>query len=164
VSWTKTVDDAKSAVASKSEPFAIYFVAPDLENVIGAGSKAAADYKFANKGKNVPQNIWDNPTASDAMKKAGINTFVKIAVTKENMEVCKKYGAGPNTLVICTPDGDKLSIFAGPQCTQCAVTSAMKTFKLQFEAFMKTKAAQEARKVASAKPAKPDEVVSTTTK
>jgi hypothetical protein len=63
------------------------------------------------------------------MKKAGITQYAKIPATKENAELFKKYGAGLNTLVICAPNGDKLAVFAGGQCTQSAVSAAMKTFK-----------------------------------
>ncbi|HYG75043.1 MAG TPA: hypothetical protein VEK08_08580 [Planctomycetota bacterium] len=86
-----------------------------------------------------PTTIFDTPAVPNELKKAGISQFAKITAGAANVEKMKKYGAGPNTLVICAPNGDKLIAFAGEQCTQSNVTSFLKQFPQHFQAYMNSK-------------------------
>jgi len=73
------------------------------------------------------------------LHKAGIQQIAKITASKENEALFKKYGAGLNTLVICSPDGEKLKVFAGEACTQSNVSSFCKSFPEAFAAWLRTK-------------------------
>lgn len=83
--------------------------------------------------------IFDTPAVPNELKKAGITQFAKIAASKENIEHMKKYGAMPNTLVICAPSGEKLASFVGEQCTQSNVSAFLKSFGANFAAWQKSK-------------------------
>jgi hypothetical protein len=76
--------------------------------------------------------VFDTPALPAELRKVGIRSWAKVVASAENAELCKKYSAGPNTLVLCAPNGDKLMAFAGPQCTQTTVCSGVK----QFPAFL----------------------------
>jgi hypothetical protein len=114
---------------NRGEAYALYFCAKEYAYVIGGGVKALEDFRKLNGGKHPPANIWDNTEFIDALKKAGISIYAKVPAQKENVGLFKKYGAGLNTLVICAPNGDRLATFASDQCTQSAVSKALKTFK-----------------------------------
>lgn len=73
------------------------------------------------------------------LKKAGIKEFAKVTAGQQNLELMKKYSAGPNTLVICAPNGDKLMAFAGEQCSQSAICSALKQFPAFYAAWQQKK-------------------------
>ncbi|HYF49946.1 MAG TPA: hypothetical protein VEJ63_11095 [Planctomycetota bacterium] len=135
MSWASSVDSAKSTASGKKEAYALYFCAEQYSEVVGEGATALNAFKKSNSGKGPPANIFDNNVVVDALKKAGINQLAKVPVTKDNADLCKKYGAGANTLVICAPNGEKLAMFAGADCTQSAVTKALKTFKTDYAAY-----------------------------
>ena len=89
--------------------------------------------------KDLPLTIFDAPTVMTEMRKVGIKQFAKVVAVQANAELMKKYSAGPNTLVICAPNGDKLMAFAGEQCSQSAICSALKQFPAFYAAWQQKK-------------------------
>jgi hypothetical protein len=137
VGWQKSLDDTKYNAQSKSEPFAIYFCAEECASTAGEGGTVIQNARKSNP--KLTTTIWDSPALPTEMKKAGISLYAKVVAKKENAATFQKYGAGINSLVICAPNGDKLALFAGEQCTQSAVISFLKTFPDNFEAWKKRK-------------------------
>ena len=83
--------------------------------------------------------VFDAPGVPAELKKAGVKQFAKVVANEQNVELMKKYAAGANTLVICAPNGDKLMAFAGEQCTQSAISSALKQFPALYAAWQQKK-------------------------
>jgi len=79
--------------------------------------------------------IWESASVLKDLKDAGISKCLKVAACKENQGTFKKYGAGLNTLVLCAPNGDKLSVLAGDQCTEANVRKELKSLGDKFEAW-----------------------------
>lgn len=71
------------------------------------------------------------------MKKAGIQTFVKIVANKSNETLYRKFGIADsqNTLVICAPNGDALMVLGGCQCSQSGVSGALKNLDASLAAW-----------------------------
>jgi hypothetical protein len=137
VGWAKSTEAAQTAAASKNEPYALYFCPESAASYAGEGGTALTAARKDNK--KLLTTIFDAPTVPAELKKAGITQFAKVAATSENAEMLKKYGAGANTLVICAPNGDKLLAFAGDNCTQSNVCSALKNFPAQYKAWLAAK-------------------------
>jgi hypothetical protein len=83
--------------------------------------------------------VFDAPAVPAELKKAGIKQFAKVVANQQNLDTMKKYGVGPNSLVICAPNGDKLMVFTGDQCTQSAVSSGLKSFPAAYAAYQQRK-------------------------
>ena len=107
-------------VPPSDQPFAIYFSAlpPSSEK-----DKTGA-----------PRTIWENPGLGRELEGAGINTYVKLYV-EMNPQLVEKYGAVPNSLVICSTNGDKLAMFAGAQCTLFAIADWLKNFRAEYDTY-----------------------------
>jgi hypothetical protein len=125
VRWCdKTVADLQK---SCSDPFAIYFCTVDTAKYAGEGAKVIGECRKANA--QCKATIWESQNVINDLKHAGVSKFVKIAATKENEELFKKFGAGANTLVVCAPNGDKLVTLADEQCSESNVCKELKSFK-----------------------------------
>lgn len=129
------MDEAKKTAESNNEAYALLFCTEDMAKYTGEGTKAVGAYKLANRGKSLTMSVFDASIVEAEMKKAGINTFVKIPAIKANEEHFKKYSAGGNTLVICAPNGDKLFSLSGDQTSQTQLIAFLKTFKTNFESW-----------------------------
>ena len=55
--------------------------------------------------------------------------MAKVPNTAANADLYKKYGVTPNTVVFCAPNGDKLLVLSGTQCSQSAMLTALKSVK-----------------------------------
>lgn len=83
--------------------------------------------------------VFDAPNVTLELRKAGVKQLAKVVANAQNTELMKKYSAGANTLVICAPNGDRLMSFAGPQCTQSNICSALKTLPATYAAYQQSK-------------------------
>src|SRR5205823_140058 len=136
VGWSYSIDDAKKLVQSNRAAFAIYFCQENAAKTSGEGPAAIETYKKANNGAAPPETVFDLTGVLNEFNTAGISTFVKIPASNENAKLLQTYGVAPNTLVVCTPDGDKLWACSGAECTAGTVTQFLTNdFKGKFAAW-----------------------------
>lgn len=134
VGWAKSLREAQNAAQAKSEAYAIYFCAPESAATAGEGARALAASRVANKNKLI--TVFDNPAVPYELRKAGISQLVKIIADQRNAKLMARYGAGPNTLVICGPGAERLFIFSGEQCKQTVICSTAKGFPALYAAWL----------------------------
>jgi len=86
------------------------------------------EYQKANNNRPPKLTPFDQSVNVDELKKAGVRYFVKVAATKENEALFKKYSVAPDTMIVCAPNGDVLTGLNGAQLTQSNVSVMCKKF------------------------------------
>lgn len=95
-----------------------------------------AEYQKANNNRSPKLTPFDQTVNIVELKKAGVSHFVKIAATKENEALFKKYRVAPDTMLVCAPNGDVLTGLSDAQLTQSNVSAMCKTFPALFATWM----------------------------
>lgn len=124
ISWDASIEESMLVAQIKKKPFAIYFVCKDDCKVVGENSDAIKNYMQANNN-SLPSSVVDVPKIVTQVRELGVGTFVKIPMTKENRALAEKYAGESNTMVICSPTGEKITSI---KCT-ADVVKAMETTK-----------------------------------
>lgn len=119
VTWDTNVGEAIQVAKIKRKPFAIYFVSKENSKVVGEPIDVIKEYMKANNN-TVPDCVAAVPVAVEQAREMGVGNFVKVPIQKVNKETVQKYGGEDNTLIICTPDGEKI---IAVKCTSDALKS-----------------------------------------
>jgi hypothetical protein len=122
--------------AGASEPFAIYFCTEGAAKYAGEGADVVSQCRRTNP--SCKTTIWESSSVLKDLHSAGITICAKVAATKENQELFRKYGVGANTLVLCAPNGDALVTLAGDQCSAGNVSRELRCFKEKLDAWKRS--------------------------
>lgn len=134
VGWSATVDDAKSAAATGDVPFGIFFCSEEVAKYAGDGSEAVKEYR-KNASRPGQATPFEAENVVDAVTEAGLR-MAKVAMTKDNAEIYRKYGVGGvPAFLLCAPTGDLIAGLAGPQFTLSSVISLLKNAKEAYAAW-----------------------------
>jgi protein tyrosine phosphatase (PTP) superfamily phosphohydrolase (DUF442 family) len=140
VGWSYSIDDAKRLARANNAGFAVYFCSELTARTAGEGTKATAEFKLANNGAAPEATIFESTEVLSEFNNAGISTFAKIPMTKENAALAQSFGAETNTLVICAPNGEKLWSCSGGQCTASTVVQFLsRDFASKFAQWQKAR-------------------------
>lgn len=134
ISWDASIEESMKVAQIKKKPFAIYFVCKDDCKVVGENSDAIKAYMLANNN-SLPASVVDVPKIVTQVRELGVGTFVKVAMTKENRALAEKYAGESNTMVICSPSGEKITAI---KCT-ADVAKSMETTKKDLAVWQQSK-------------------------
>jgi hypothetical protein len=113
VSWDDSLDQALQIAKIKNKPFGIYFSCKEDAAIIGENADVLREYMKANNN-SLPVTASDVPRVVSLVRELGVGNFVKIKLNKENRALAEKYNAELNTLVVCSPSGERITAF---KCT-----------------------------------------------
>lgn len=137
---SQTPEKNADSAQADGKPYVIYFCSEQLSQTAGLGT-AGLNAKIKSGVKLVKRTVFESLAVITAFKKAGFTEFFKVPGTKENIELAKKFNVTlDNTLVFCSPGGEKVAMFAGDGCKDSTLLAFLKTWPDTYAAWQKKSA------------------------